>query len=71
LNCTILSTLVALQETGSLVEVPERAYLTQSALSHQIKNLERKLGCMVFIRKTKPIELTIAGQRLLALANKV
>jgi hypothetical protein len=34
-----LRTLVALRETGSLVEASERVFLTQSALSHQIKEL--------------------------------
>ena len=40
-----LRTLVALRETGSLVEASERMFLTQSALSHQIKELEGRLGC--------------------------
>ena len=35
-----LRTLVALRETGSLVDASERMFLTQSALSHQIKELE-------------------------------
>ena len=36
-----LRTLVALRDTGSLVEAAERVCLTQSALSHQIKELEK------------------------------
>ena len=35
-----LRTLAALRDTGSLVEAAERVYLTQSALSHQLKDLE-------------------------------
>lgn len=66
-----LKTLVALRDTGSLVEAAERVFLTQSALSHQIKDLEERLSCSLFIRKTKPISFTSAGQRLLALADDV
>lgn len=66
-----LKTLSALRDAGSLVEAAERVHLTQSALSHQIKDLEDKLECSLFIRKTKPICFTSAGQRLLALADDV
>ncbi len=64
-----LRTLFALRETGSLVEAAEKVFLTQSALSHQIKDLEHKLGLELFIRKTKPVEFTTAGQRMLLLAD--
>ena len=44
---------------------------TQSALSHQIKGLEEQTGVELFIRKSKPIRLSAAGQRLLVYANKI
>jgi len=66
-----LRTLVALRDTGSLVEAAERVFLTQSALSHQLKDLESRLGCSLFIRKTRPVRFTSAGQRLLRLAEEV
>ncbi|SFG05748.1 LysR family transcriptional regulator [Neptunomonas qingdaonensis] len=66
-----LKTLSALRDAGSLVEAAERIHLTQSALSHQIKDLEDRLNCSLFIRKTKPICFTSAGQRLLLLADEV
>lgn len=66
-----LKTLVALRDTGSLVEAADRLYLTQSALSHQLKDLEDRLNCSLFIRKTKPPRFTSAGRRLLALADEV
>ena len=66
-----LRTLVALRDTGSLVEAAERVFLTQSALSHQLKDLELRLGCALFIRKTRPVRFTSAGQRLLRLADEV
>ena len=66
-----LRTLVALRETGSLVEASERVFLTQSALSHQIKELEGRIGCPLFLRKTRPVRFTSAGNRLLELADEV
>ncbi len=66
-----LRTLVALRDTGSLVEAAEKVFLTQSALSHQLKDLESRLGCALFIRKTRPVRFTSAGQRLLRLADDV
>lgn len=66
-----LKTLAALRDAGSLVEAAERVHLTQSALSHQIKDLEERLNCSLFIRKTKPICFTSSGQRLLTLADDV
>ena len=66
-----LKTLVALRDTGSLVEAAERVFLTQSALSHQIKDLETRIGCSLFIRKTRPVRFTTAGKRMLKLADDV
>ncbi|EPJ44546.1 MAG: transcriptional regulator MetR [Osedax symbiont Rs1] len=66
-----LKTLTALRDSGSLVEAAERIHLTQSALSHQIKDLEDRLNCSLFIRKTKPISFTAAGRRILALADSI
>ncbi|RAR60889.1 MULTISPECIES: LysR family transcriptional regulator [Halomonadaceae] len=66
-----LRTLIALRDAGSLVEAAERVHLTQSALSHQLKDLEERLGNSLFLRKTRPVEFTRAGQRLLALAEQI
>ncbi|MDC3358113.1 LysR family transcriptional regulator [Pseudomonadales bacterium] len=66
-----LKTLVALRDSGSLVEAAERLFVTQSALSHQIKDLEDRMDCPLFVRKTKPPRFTSAGRRLLALGDEV
>lgn len=66
-----LKTLLALNQTGSLVEAAQQVHLTQSALSHQLKELEGRLDQPLFYRKTKPVRFTPAGQRLLELANSI
>lgn len=66
-----LRTLVALAESGSLSTAAQRVHLTQSALSHQIKQLEAHYQIRLFDRKSNPLKLSVAGQRLLALAYDV
>ena len=66
-----LRTLVTLREADSLVEASERLHLTQSALSHQLKDLEQRLGTSLFLRKTRPVQFTSAGLRLLRLADNL
>ena len=41
-------------------------YLTPSAVSHRIRDLEKHLGQRVFVRKSRAIELTDAGRGLLS-----
>lgn len=66
-----LRTLHALRETDSLPEAAEFLHLTQSALSHQFRELESRLGMPVFVRKSKPVRFTTAGLKLLQLADQV
>ena len=66
-----LRTILALRDAGSLVEAAERLFLTQSALSHQLKDLENRLGCSLFVRKPRPVRFTSVGERLLKLAEEI
>lgn len=66
-----LRTLKAIHDTGSLVAAAERLHLTQSALSHQLRELETEMDAVVLIRKTRPPRFTQIGERLLALAETV
>ena len=56
---------VAVAETGSFTRAAERCFVVQSALSHQIANLERELGVKLFARTSRRVELTQAGQAFL------
>ena len=61
----------AIDKCGGLSRAADMLNLTQSALSHQIKGLEDQAGVDLFVRRTKPLKLSAAGQRLLKLANRV
>jgi LysR family transcriptional regulator for metE and metH len=61
----------AIHKCGGLSRAADMLNLTQSALSHQIKGLEDQAGVDLFVRRTKPLKLSAAGQRLLKLANRV
>ena len=43
----------------------DELYLTPSAVSHQMKELEEALGVELFVRKSRALELTAAGATLL------
>ena len=66
-----LRTIRAIHDAGGVARAADLLNITQSALSHQIKGLEEQTGVELFIRKSKPIRLSVAGQRLLKLANKI
>ncbi len=66
-----LQTFLALAETGNLSKAARRVHLSQPAVSHQLKGLEEECGVQLFERKTSPLRLTPAGQRLLTLAYEV
>lgn len=66
-----LKTLMSLRDTGSLTATATALHLTQSALSHQIKDLESRIGSQLFLRKTRPVKFTSEGEILLNLADDI
>ncbi|WP_114764307.1 LysR substrate-binding domain-containing protein [Vibrio rhodolitus] len=66
-----LRTLTSLRDTGSLTATATALHLTQSALSHQIKDLEARLGGQLFLRKTRPVKFTSEGEILLRVADDI
>ncbi|MDK9736493.1 LysR family transcriptional regulator [Vibrio sp. D404a] len=66
-----LRTLTTLRDSGSLTATATSLHLTQSALSHQLKDLEARVGGQLFLRKTRPVKFTSEGEILLRLADDV
>jgi len=56
---------VAVAETGNISQAAKKIFLTQPALSRQIKALEDEMGTCLLERQAHSIRLTAAGQRLL------
>ncbi|OWU83248.1 XRE family transcriptional regulator [Oceanicola sp. 22II-s10i] len=66
-----LRTVKAIHEAGGLARAADRLNITQSALSHQIKGLEDQTGIELFVRRSKPLRLSAAGERFLRAAERV
>jgi LysR family transcriptional regulator, regulator for metE and metH len=66
-----LKLLAAVAEEGSVTRAGKRLHLTQSALSHQLRDAEEKLGTALFLRLGKKMVLTPCGEKLLACAHRV
>ena len=66
-----LRMLQAIREQGSLAMAAKEIHLTQSALSHALRNLEEQVDGSLLERKSKPIRFTGAGLRLLSLADEI
>src|SRR5271154_4631422 len=66
-----LRLVAAVAQVGSLTRAGDQLHLTQSALSHQLRDIETRLGAALFLRVGKRLVLTPAGERLLASAKDV
>lgn len=58
-------------QVGSLTKATDKSHMTLSALSKRIAELERTVGCALFIRLPRGLELTAAGQQLAQHARAV
>lgn len=66
-----LKLIAAIAETGSMTRAGNCLHLTQSALSHQLRDAEEQLGAPLFKRGNRRMTLTPAGERLLQAARAV
>ena len=64
-----LRAFVAVADDLSFSRAAQRLFISQPALSRQIRGLERLVGCDLFRRSTQRVELTLAGEALLARAR--
>jgi LysR family transcriptional regulator for metE and metH len=61
----------AITSEGSVTRAAERLNVTQSALSHQLREIEDRLGTPLFLRVNRRLALAPAGERLLQSAQRV
>ena len=62
---------VGIAETGRFSEASKQLFITQSAVSQQIKSLEEELGTQLFVRQAHNVLLTESGRELLPLAKQI
>src|SRR5262245_50586299 len=62
---------VAVAETGNISRAAQKIFLTQPALSRQIKALEEEIGQCLLERQAHSIRLTPAGEALLLEAGQL
>jgi DNA-binding transcriptional LysR family regulator len=67
----LLRSFAAIVDAGSMLKATERVFVTQSALSLQMKRLEDLVQTPLFQREGRRLALTPAGQSLLAHARAI
>ncbi|MEC4090987.1 LysR family transcriptional regulator [Pseudoalteromonas rubra] len=71
MDLDLLKTFVEVVKTRHFGRAAENLYITQSAVSFRIRQLEQSLGVNLFIRQRNNIQLTAPGERLLPHANMI
>ena len=66
-----LQMVVAVAASGSVTRAAGELHRTQSAVSHQLRVIEGRLGTALFLRVGKRMVATAAGERVLATAQRV
>jgi LysR family transcriptional regulator for metE and metH len=61
----------AIAEAGGATRAAKQLHLSQSAVSHQLRGLEDRLGLELFRRDGRRLVITLAGQKLVELAHQV
>ncbi|MEZ5535322.1 MAG: LysR family transcriptional regulator [Thiolinea sp.] len=71
LDLGTLRSFVAIVDSGSMTRAAARLFMTQSAISMQIKRLEDSLGLKVLERSPQSMTPTLDGEQLLYFARKM
>ncbi len=66
-----LTTFTTVAQTGSFTTAARALRLSQSSISQHIKVLEEELGTPLFLRTTRQVRLTDAGERFLGHAHRL
>lgn len=61
----------AIAQAGGATHAAKQLHLSQSAVSHQLRGLEQRLGVELFRREGRRLCITAAGEKLVELAQQV
>ena len=71
MTLTQLEIFSKLAELKNFTHTAQQLNISQSAISHALKSLEKKWHTQLFYRNNNEVELSAAGQRLLPYANEI
>ncbi len=71
MNFQQLSTFCTVMAEGSMTAAAEKLFLTQPAVSQQIRNLEEELGAELLVRGVRQVKATLQGQILFDYAKRI
>src|SRR3984957_17005206 len=69
LDLDLIRTFVTVADSGSMTVAANLRHMTQGAVSQQVKRLEDLLDCLLFVRKTRKLELSRQGEQFLVKAR--
>lgn len=71
INPDTLRIFLVTARTLNLTQTAEEVFMTLSAVSKRISELEHQVGCQLFTRKARGLELTLAGHALIEHAQHI
>ncbi|ALK34849.1 LysR substrate-binding domain-containing protein [Burkholderia plantarii] len=71
LDLDLIRTFVAVADSGSMTVAANLLHMTQGAVSQQVRRLEDMLDCLLFVRKTRRLELSRQGETFLVKARQL
>lgn len=71
LDHELLRTFVAVVDTGSFTRAAAQIFRSQSAVSMQMKRLEKQLEKTLFVKDKRELQLTDDGQKLIGYARRI
>lgn len=71
LDIPSLQMVAAIVDAGAISRAAERLFVTQSALSHRLRKLEKRLGVSLFERINRRLVITPQGEQVLGVARRV
>ena len=71
MNIKQIENIVAISEEGNVSRAAEKLFISQSALSQSLLNLEAELGVPLFERIKKKMKLTYAGENYISAAKEI
>ena len=71
MNIQQLESFVAAARVLNFTKAAEELYISQPALTKQLKELEKEFGCVLFLRTTRSVQLTESGKLCLEYARRI